>query len=113
MSITPITTPLGATPPMGEVVTDKVLAMWGMSGVGISLSKGFGGTTDPTVIWQNLITDHQMAYPYLRELEEKDEDIGYLIETLKLMVSSCEMEIRPFDDTAAAKSVADFVKQVI
>jgi hypothetical protein len=52
----------------------------------LSLALGFGGTSNPSTIWQDMIGDTQRAFGYYRELEEKDDDVGGAIEELKLSV---------------------------
>jgi phage gp29-like protein len=95
--------------PVGrEIVTNEVLAS--RQYATNFLTRGFGGQSDPTVIWTSLINDSQDAYRYMRELEEKDEDVSTMSDMLKLAVLSQPWEIVPADESSKAAEVAEFIK---
>lgn len=95
-------------PPAGELVTKETLVAQQRSSLNLAL--GFGGQTSPTTIWQEMICDHQRAFGYYRELEEKDDDIGGAIEELKLSVLSRERQVVPADDSQLALDTAAFIR---
>jgi phage gp29-like protein len=97
-----------AKPPAEEIVTAKVLESAQRSS--LSLALGFGGTSNPSTIWQDMISDSSRAFGYYRELEEKDDDVGGSIEELKLSVLSRERAIVPADDSSQAIEIADFIR---
>lgn len=98
-------------PPTGEIVTEKALQVLSYGAGTLGLARGFGGTTDPNRIWQAMIGNYPEAFEYYSDLEEKDDDIGGLLATLKLAVLGRERAIAPADDSAEAQNVADFIKQ--
>src|SRR5437588_1396163 len=85
-------------PAREEIVKDEVLSSRQFNTLALSL--GFGGVSNPTVIWTSMVRDHPTAYAFYRELEEKDEDVGDALEMLKLSVMEREREILPFDDSS-------------
>jgi phage gp29-like protein len=103
-----ITIPL---PPAGEIVNSRVLEVLGAGFSTINLSRGFGGTKDPTQIWQSMIANEPSAFGWYFEIEEKDDDIGGLLETLKLAILGRKRTVQPADDSAEAQRVADFVTE--
>src|SRR3954470_16437023 len=104
------TTPQLATRPgKGEIVTNEILVSLQRTTLG--LSTAFGGMTDPTSIWNAMISDDQRAYWYYRELEEKDEDVASSLEMLKLSVLSREHGVTPGDDSQDSLAASEFIKQ--
>lgn len=95
-------------PAAGEVVQQQVLESAQFTTD--YLSRGFGGVSNPTTIWQSLITDSWSAFGFMREMEEKDDDVGGLIDDLKLAVRQMERTIVPADDSASAKSLAEEIQ---
>jgi phage gp29-like protein len=91
-------------------VTQEVLASRQWMGA-LNLSRGFGGTSDPTVIWSDMINHNQAAFTYYRELEEKDEDVGSILELLTLSITSRERSLMPADDSQQALDVANFIQE--
>lgn len=102
------TTPI--TPQRGEIVTQERLKLRYSGRGSLNLARGFGGTSDPTIIWQSMISDGLDAFTYFRELEEKDEDVGSLIDMLKLSVLARDWEIVPADDSALAQTLAEEIR---
>ena len=98
-------------PPTGEIVNENELRVLSYGAGTLGLARGFGGTTEPTRIWQAMIGNYPEAFDYYSDLEEKDDDIGGLLATLKLAVLGRERSIAPADDSAEAQNVADFIQQ--
>lgn len=96
-------------PPKEEIVTQEVLATGRVNAW--TLASGFAGISNPTTIWQQMASDSPRAYQFYRELEEKDEDVGGLLEMLKLLVLSLPHQVQPADDSAEAARAADFVRE--
>jgi hypothetical protein len=99
-----------AKPPAGEIVTDKVLESL-MYGSSLAMAQGFGGTSNPTTIFDAMMRDTQFAFNYYRELEEKDEDAGGALEELKLAIISRDATVTPADDSTLAIEVSEFIQQ--
>jgi phage gp29-like protein len=98
-------------PPSGEIVSSRVLEVLGTGFSTLNLSRGFGGTKDPTQTWASMIGNEPAAFSFYFDLAEKDDDCGALLETLKLSVLGRERTIEPADDSAEALRVADFVTE--
>lgn len=47
------------------------------------------------------------------EMEEKDAHLGSVLQTRRLAVSGCNLEVTPASDSAEDKKIADFVKEAI
>lgn len=96
-------------PPANEIVTPDVLKIFSY-GMGLShLTRGFGGMRDPSVIWDSMMHNRPESFEYYAELEEKDDDIGGLLETLKLAVLGRKRKVDPADDSSQAQDVAKFI----
>lgn len=102
--------PDSSAPPLQEIVTSKVLYDRRLSSS--TLARAFAGTTDPTTIWLSLISDQQDAFSYMRELEEKDEDVGSAMEQLKLAVIRRPWNIVAYDDSPQATDISEFITTV-
>jgi phage gp29-like protein len=96
-------------PQTQEIVTDEILTA--RQYTTLSLAKGFAGTADPTVIWQAMISDHQQAFNYYRELEEKDDDVAGDLEAMKLAILRRKKTVSPADDSSLAVDLANFIDQ--
>jgi phage gp29-like protein len=108
--------PIQGIPPLGEILSESVqtdLVRSGRAFGSLRLSQAFGGQSDPSVIWASLIGDRQDAYMFMRELEEKDEDVATHIDTLKLAVIGQECMIKPADESQGATEIAEFVEDVL
>jgi len=99
--------PVPPEPTSSQLVSDEVLQ--GVKRTTLSLSQGFAGVSDPTVIWTSMVRDYRTAFLFYRELEEKDDDISSALEMLKLAVLARKWQIVPKDDSSQAKEVADFI----
>ncbi len=104
--VTPI-----SKPPAGEIVSERVLQVLSSGTSMLGLARGFGGTSDPTRIWESMMGNYPDAFTYYFDLEEKDDDVGGLLETLKLAVLGRKRSVKPADDSSQAQTVADFVEQ--
>jgi phage gp29-like protein len=96
-------------PPAGEIVNTEALYMTQISLYRNSLA--FGGTKNPSTIWNQMSRDDGSAILYYRELEEKDTDVGNALDTLKEAVLERDYTIQPFDDSTQAVEVAKFIEQ--
>ena len=105
----PQTTP--ETPPPGTeaLVTPQILYL--NQGSQFRLTEAFGGTGNPSVIWQALVQDQSTAPLYMRELEMKDEDVGDAVSEVKLSVLKREMQVLPAnEDDSHAAEIAAFIE---
>lgn len=98
-------------PSGAEIVTEERLRILSSSFSAASMTRAFGGASDPTRIWDAMVRNSPEAFAFYFDLEEKDDDIGGLLETLKLAVLSRERSIEPYDDSQPAQEVADFVSE--
>ncbi len=104
--------PIQAVPPMppaGEIVGEQKLYQAQVSLYQNALA--FGGQRNPSSIWGSMVRNEAMAILHYRELEDKDEDVGNALDTLKLGVLERERSVRPKDDSGLAQDVALFVQQ--
>jgi phage gp29-like protein len=98
-------------PEVREIVSESTLRQYQASGTSsLSLARAFAGTSDPSLIWQAMIGNYPEAFAYYADLEEKDDDIGALLATLKIAVLSRKRKVHAADDSAAAERVAEFVR---
>lgn len=95
-------------PPPGEIVTEQALYLTQISLYRNSLA--FGGTKNPSLIFNSMIRDDGTAILYYRELEEKDDDVANALDTLKESVLERNYSIKPFDESSQAVEVAKFVE---
>jgi phage gp29-like protein len=109
-------------PTTEEIVNPDVLKVLSL-GMGLTnRTRAFGGKRDPSDIWDSMMRNLPDSFDYYFELEEKDDDIGGLIETLKLAVLGRQREFQPGepkvnkvgkvfagDDSDIGKEVAAFV----
>ncbi len=95
-------------PPPGEIVSkDQLYATQ------ISLyrnAQAFGGQKDPSTIWSSMTRNEAASMIYYRELEEKDEDVGNALDTLKLKVLERDHNLLPGDDSQLGLDVRDFIE---
>lgn len=96
-------------PDKGEIVGQGVLESPTLGGT-FALSRGFGGTSNPSTIWDTMVCDRAQAFFYYRELEEKDDDVGSALRKLKLSVLKRERHVAPKDDSSQAAEAAAFVQ---
>jgi len=96
-------------PPPGEIVTEQALYLTQISLYRNSLA--FGGTKNPSNIWNSMLRDDGTAILYYRELEEKDTDVANALDTLKESVLERGYSIKPFDESSQAAEVATFVEK--
>jgi phage gp29-like protein len=95
-------------PPKGEIVTTQALYNTEITLYRNSLA--FGGMRNPTMIWSSMLRNDGSAIPMYRELEEKDEDVGNALDTLKMQVHGRPHSVKPFDESSQAAEVADFIR---
>jgi phage gp29-like protein len=95
-------------PPKGEIVGEQKLYMTQISLYQNALA--FGGQRNPSTIWGSMVRNEAMSILYYRELEDKDEDVGNALDTLKLNVLERDRSVRPADDSGKAQEVAEFVQ---
>ncbi len=99
-------------PPKGEIVSAAALYNTQIALYRNTLA--FGGTRDPSVIWNSMWRDDGEAMLYYRELEEKDTDVGNALDTLKEAVMERDWSIQPADKSnSLAAEIAEFVKAQI
>ena len=89
-------------PPEGEIVTAEVLR-------GVSLNAiAFSGSLNPSTIWQQMVADSHAAFPYYRELLEKDDVVGSAFEMRSLRVLARDAAVQSADEkNDQAKLFAD------
>ena len=95
-------------PPKGEIIDAQKLYQ-----TQISLyqnAQAFSGQRNPSMIWGSMIRNEAMSTLYFRELEDKDEDVGNALDTLKLCILERDRSVRPLDDSGKAQDVAAFVQ---
>lgn len=97
-----------AAPPAGEIVSQEVLSSRQLAVLPLTL--GFGGVSNPTTIWNDMVRDSQRAFLYYRELEEKDDDVAGALEGLKAGVMERESLLTPADDSQQALDVTNFIR---
>jgi hypothetical protein len=96
-------------PPSGEIVTTAALYATQVSLYQNTLA--FGGSRNPSTIWQSMTRNESRAMLYFRELEEKDTDVANGLDTLKESVLGREWSIEPADkDDKLSVEIAEFVK---
>lgn len=95
-------------PPAGEIVGEQKLYLTQISLYQNALA--FGGQRSPSTIWGSMVRNEAMSILYYRELEDKDEDVGNAMDTLKLNVLERDRSVRPADDSSKAQDVAAFVQ---
>jgi phage gp29-like protein len=95
-------------PPPGEIVDEQRLYLTQISQWRNTLA--FGGTTNPSVIWSSMSRNEATAILYYRELEDKDEDVGNCLDTLKLAALQRDRLVTPGEDTTQGHEVADFIQ---
>lgn len=100
-----------ALPPQGEIVTEAALYATQIALYRNTIA--FGGTSNPSTIWNSMLRDDGLAMLYYRELEEKDTDVANALDTLKDAVLERDYEIEPGDDSQLGAEVAEFIKQQI
>jgi phage gp29-like protein len=100
-----------ALPEKGEVVKEESLYLTQIANYRNTLA--FSGAKNPTSIWQSMVRDDTNAIIYLRELEEKDEDVADALDSLKYSVMKRDRAIEPGDDSQAAIDAADFIQDQI
>jgi phage gp29-like protein len=104
-----------ALPPTGEVVDEGRLYLTQIALYSNSLA--FGGAVSPSVIWNSMVRNESRAIMYYRELEEKDEDVGNCLDSLKLAVLQRGRLVTPGGKTTKEKEsslaieIAQFVQQ--
>jgi phage gp29-like protein len=96
-------------PPKGAIVSDQALYMTQISLYRNSLA--FGGQRDPSTIWATMVYNHPQAMLLYRELEEKDEDVGNALDSLRLSVLERDRGVTPGDDSSLGLEVAQFIEQ--
>src|SRR6185437_4577561 len=100
-------------PTTDEIVNPEVLKILSL-GMGLTnRTRGFGGLSDPSAIWDVMMRNLPAAFDYYFDLEEKDDDIGGLLETLKLAVLGRVREVTPADDSDGAKETAEFIRTTL
>ena len=89
-------------PPEGEIVTAEVLR-------GVSLNAiAFTGSLNPSTIWQQMVADSHAAFPYYRELLEKDDVVGSAFEVRRLRMLARNAAVQSADEkNDQAKLFAD------
>jgi len=100
-----------ALPPPGEMVKNSTALlvqyqMW-------RNTLAFGGTKDPSSIWNSMVRGDASEFVYYREIEEKDDDVANGSRELRLNVLSRQYSVLPGDETSKAKEVADFIQAQI
>jgi phage gp29-like protein len=96
-------------PPTGELVGEQKLYLTQISLYQNALA--FSGQRNPSTIWGSMVRNEAMSILYYRELEDKDEDVGNALDTLKLNVLERDRSVRPKDDSGPAQDVAAFVQE--
>src|SRR5579875_2908338 len=100
--------PAPAPPEKDRMVTPEILFL--NQGTVYRQGAAFGGTANPTVVWQQMIDNMPIAMLYYRELEAKDDDISDAIEEVKLSVSKRGWDLVPGDDSQAALNAKEFIE---
>jgi len=105
-----VATEIAATPlpPKGQIVSTEALYQTQISLYRNSIA--FGGNRNPSSIWATLVYNHPQTMAYLRELEDKDEDVSNALDTLRLSVLGRDRNIEPGDDSQLALDARDFIK---
>ncbi len=89
-------------PPPGEIVTPEVLRSTGLN------ATAFSGNLNPSTIWTQMVADSHAAFPYYRELLEKDDVVGSAFEVRRLRVLARDAEVQSADEkNDQAKLFAD------
>lgn len=108
----PETTKQNQIPPLpekGVVVSDSALYLSQISNYRNSLA--FGGMRNPTDMWATMMYNHPQAMLLYRELEEKDEDVGNALDSLRLKVLEREHKLVPGDESQLAQDTMKFVDE--
>jgi phage gp29-like protein len=93
--------PLGARPDERELVTKQVLYLAGLN------AQAFSGELNPSTIYRTLVDGSVSAFPYYRELVEKDTAIAAALETRKALVLSREAQVHAAAEEGRAREIAD------
>lgn len=97
-------------PPKGTIVSDQSLYLSQISLYRNSLA--FGGQRNPTAIWASMVYNQPWTMAYYRELEDKDEDVSFNLDSLKLSVLGRDRSVLPAnEDDSAAVDTKDFIEQ--
>jgi phage gp29-like protein len=95
-------------PPRGAIVSQQALYMTQISLYRNSLA--FGGTRNPSAIWDSMVYNMPQTMAYFRELEDKDEDVANALDTLKLSITERIRSVAPAnEDDSTAVDVRDFI----
>ena len=100
-------------PPTGKIVNERVLQVLSTGFGSLNLARGFGGTSDPTQIWTAMLGNAPEAFNYYFDIEEKDDDVGGLLDTLKASVLGRKRTVLPANDSVEAQRVAAFIEAQI
>ena len=95
-------------PEKGSLVSEEALYLNQLANQRNTLA--FGGSRDPSRIWSQMVHDDPACISYYRELEEKDDDVGDALDSLKFSVTKRDRNIEPGDDSQLALDAADFVR---
>ncbi|MDR3723275.1 MAG: DUF935 family protein [Terracidiphilus sp.] len=102
-----------AVPPVpekGAVVSEQALYLTEISLYRNTMA--FGGTRNPTAIWEAMSYNLPQTMGYYRELEDKDEDVSNALDTLKLSVTRRPRSIQPANDNdSKAVEIKEFIEQ--
>ncbi len=93
---------LPGRPPEGELVTKDVLSRSGLN------AQAFTGAINPTSIWRFMAALSASAFPYYREIEAKDIDVGSALDTRRLLGLARAADVKAADEkNALAVNYAD------
>lgn len=99
-----------ALPPKGSIVSEQALYLVQTTLYRNSLA--FGGSRNPTAIWQSMTYNEPWSMSYYRELEEKDEDVANCLDSLKLSVLQRDRSVQPAnEDDSKAVEVKEFIEK--
>jgi phage gp29-like protein len=97
-------------PPRGSIVSEQALYLSQISLYRNTIA--FGGTRNPSAVWASMYYNEPWSFAYFRELEEKDEDVGNCLDSLKLSVLQRARSVQPANDQdSQAVDTKEFIEQ--